>query len=110
MGKPNRAAKAAIARKVYKRADAGVPKLTFRVTDSLKRDFKAACGRRGMQQDTAGVEALRLWANPPLPANDNCCDHEMATGGEMVIAFGAVALSGALIGGFAVYAYFTWLA
>lgn len=109
MGKLNRAAKAASARKVYKpRADAGVPKLTFRVTEQLKREFKAACGRRHIMQDVGGMEAIRAWVNPPLPANDNYSDE--ATGGEMVIAFGAAALSGALIGGFAVYAYFAWLA
>ena len=103
MGKPNRAAKAAAARKVYKRADAGVPKVTFRVTEALKRDFKAACARRHIMQDVGGSEALRAWMNPPLPANDNFREEDMCSGSEMVIVFAVVAFFGALVGAFITY-------
>lgn len=85
-------------------------KVTIRVTPTTAREFKAACGRRGLTINAGAIEALREWTQPPLPANDNPCECPEASPSGMVVVFAACAFSGALIGGLGVYLYLAMVA
>lgn len=39
----------------------------FRIPVSMLAEFKAACRRRGLTQETAGTQALAEWLNPSKP-------------------------------------------
>lgn len=85
-------------------------KVTIRVTPATAREFKAACGRRGLTVNAGGIQALRDWTHPPVPANDNPCECPEGSPSGVLIGFMAAAFSGALVGGAGVYLYLTLVA
>ena len=72
-----------------------VRKITFRVSDDLRAEFRAACRRRCPTQDEAGRQALENWVNPPLP---KVLIEECPARGMVVVVAAISAIVGFVVG------------